>query len=79
VRLTRRIAMMRYPFPPAQTVEFFRQYYGPTQKAFASLDATAQAALRQDLVDLQTARNTAKTPGTTEVPAEYLEVIATRN
>src|SRR6185369_2286299 len=59
VRLTRRIARMRYPFPPAETVEFFRQYYGPTQKAFAALDASAQAALRRDLVELQTAHNIA--------------------
>lgn len=79
VRLTRRVAMMRYPFPPAETVEFFRQYYGPTNKAFAALDPSAQAALRRDLVELQTAHNIAKTPGTTEVAAEYLEVIATRN
>jgi ubiquinone/menaquinone biosynthesis C-methylase UbiE len=79
VRLTRRIALMRYPFPPAETVEFFRQYYGPTLKAFASLDEIAQAALRRDLVELQTTHNIAKTPGTTEVAAEYLEVVATRN
>jgi len=79
VRLNRRIALMRYPFPPAETVEFFRQYYGPTQRAFASLDASAQSALRRDLVDLQTANNIAKTPDTTEVAAEYLEVIAVRN
>ncbi len=78
VRLIRRIAVMRFPFPPAETVEFFRQYYGPTQKAFASLDAAAQTALRHDLVELQAANNIAKTPGTTEVAAEYLEVIATR-
>jgi len=78
VRLTRRIALMRYPFPPAETVEFFRQYYGPTQKAFAALDPAAQAALRRDLVELQTAHNTAGTPGTTEVAAEYLEVVAVR-
>ncbi len=78
VRCTRRIALMRYPFPPAETVEFFRQYYGPTQKAFAALDASAQDALRRDLVELQTANNLAKTPGTTEVAAEYLEVVATR-
>lgn len=77
VRLTRRIALMRYPFPAAETVEFFRQYYGPTQKAFAALDPTAQAALRRDLVELQTAHNIAATPGTTEVAAEYLEVVAT--
>ena len=78
VRLTRRIALMRYPFPPAETVEFFREYYGPTQRAFASLDATAQAALRRDLVELQTKHNIAKKAGTTEVAAEYLEVVAIR-
>lgn len=78
IRLTRRIARMRYPFPPAETVEFFRQYYGPTLKAFASLDANAQAALRQDLVELQTTHNLAPTSDTTEVAAEYLEVVATR-
>jgi hypothetical protein len=79
LRLTRRIAVMRYAFPPADTVEFFRQYYGPTHRAFASLTPSAQAALRRDLVELQTAHNIAKTPGTTEVAAEYLEVVATRN
>jgi len=78
VRLTRRIALMRYPFPPAETVEFFRQYYGPTQRAFAALDASAQVALRRDLVELQTAYNTAEIPYATEVAAEYLEVIAVR-
>jgi SAM-dependent methyltransferase len=78
VRITRRIALMRYPFPPAETVEFFRQYYGPTQKAFAALSAPAQPALRNELVELQTAHNIAGTPGTTEVAAEYLEVVAAR-
>jgi 2-polyprenyl-3-methyl-5-hydroxy-6-metoxy-1,4-benzoquinol methylase len=79
VRLTRRIALMRYPFPPAETVEFFGKYYGPTQRAFASLDASAQAALQRDLVELQTSNNIAKTPDTTEVAAEYLEVVAVRS
>jgi SAM-dependent methyltransferase len=78
LRLTRRIAWMRFPFPPAETVEFFRKYYGPTNKAFESLSATAQEAFRKELVELQTSHNTAKIPGTTEVTAEYLEVIATK-
>jgi len=78
LRLTRRIALMRYPFPLAETVEFFRQYYGPTQKAFAALNPTGQAALRRDLVELQTAYNTATTSGATEVAAEYLEIVAVR-
>ncbi len=79
VRLTRRIARMRYPMPPAETVEHFRKFYGPTQRAFASLDDQGREALRKGLVELQTARNIAKTPGTTEVAAEYLEVIAVRS
>jgi len=78
IQCTRRTALMRYPFPPAETVEFFRQYYGPTHRAFASLDRTAQDALRRDLVELQTTHNTAIIPGTTEVAAEYLEIAATR-
>jgi SAM-dependent methyltransferase len=78
LQLNRRIARMRYPFLPADVVEFFREYYGPTHRAFATLDASRQAALRQDLVKLQTEANVSTVPGTTEVEAEYLEVIATR-
>jgi hypothetical protein len=70
---------MRTPFPPAETVEFFRKYYGPTQRAFASLDTPAQAALRRDLVELQTVNNIAGTPHATEVSAEYLEIVAVRS
>ena len=79
VQLTRRMALMRYPFSPAETVEFFRQYYGPTLKAFASLTPSAQAALRHDLVQLESADNISGTAGTTEIAAEYLEVAARRN
>jgi len=78
VRLTRRMAVMRYPFPPAETVEFFRQYYGPTNRSFAALAPAAQDALRRDLVELQATNNIASAPGTTEVAAEYMEVVATR-
>jgi len=78
VRMTRRIAVLRYPFSPAETVEFFRRYYGPTGRAFDSLDASAQESLRRDLVELQTTENASATPGVTEVHAEYLEVIAVR-
>ena len=78
VRLTRRMAVMRFPFSPAETVEFFRKYYGPTFRAFESLAAPAQDALRRDLVELQTRHNTAQDASKTEVAAEYLEVIATK-
>ena len=53
-------------------------YFGPTQKAFESLDADAQNALRSDLEQLWTEQNRA-TDGTTEVESEYLEVRAVRS
>lgn len=66
-----------YPFGVPEVVEFFRQFYGPTNRAFAVLDAQGQAALRFDLIELWSEHNRA-TDGTTRVEAEYLEVIATR-
>ena len=66
-----------FPFSPAEVVEHFRSYYGPTQKAFGTLDESKQAALRKDLEQLWSTNNRA-TDGTTSVDSEYLEVIATR-
>src|SRR5215207_5148279 len=48
LQLTRRMCSFDYPFPPAEVVEFFRKYYGPTQRTFDALDADGQAALRSD-------------------------------
>jgi ubiquinone/menaquinone biosynthesis C-methylase UbiE len=66
-----------FPFSPAEVVEHFRSFYGPTQKAFGTLDESKQAALRKDLEQLWSTNNRA-TDGTTAIDAEYLEVIATR-
>ncbi len=75
--LTRRFYTMTYPFPPAEVVEFFRLYYGPTNQAFASLDEAGSKTLRQELDALWTSNNRADA-GSTTVLAEYLEVIGTR-
>jgi SAM-dependent methyltransferase len=77
LQLTRQMCEFKYPFPPAEVVETFRMYYGPTQRAFAALDDDAQAALRKDLEQLWTEHNQA-TDGTTQIDGEYLEVVATR-
>lgn len=77
LHMTKRIYEFKYPFPPAAVVEFFREYYGPTNRGFASLPEEGQAALRRDLENLWTEHNLAA-DGTTRVEAEYLEVIATR-
>lgn len=54
-----------------------RDYYGPTNRAYRSLDDAGQKALRDDLTALWT-RNHVGTEGTTRVLAEYIEVIGTR-
>ena len=77
LQLTRRMCPFKYPFPPAEVVESFRKYYGPTQRTFDALDADRQAALRSDLERLWSEHNQA-TDDTTRVDGEYLEVIATR-
>ena len=77
LQLNRRKIMFEYPFGPEEVVEHFRKYFGPTQKAFESLDEAGQEALRKDLVDLWTKHNQA-TDGSTKVESEYLEVIARR-
>jgi SAM-dependent methyltransferase len=77
LRLTERTFPMSWPFPPAEVVTLFREYFGPTNRAFEMLDAAGQEALRSDLEALWTARNTAG-PAATAVAAEYLEVVATR-
>ena len=66
-----------FPFSPAEVVEHFRLFYGPTQKAFGLLDENGQLALRTDLEKLWTEHNQA-TDGTTVVDAEFLEVRAER-
>ena len=75
LRLTRHMCSFRLPMTPEQTVDFFREWYGPTLRAFAALDADGQAALRRDLTRLWSEHNLA-TDGTTHVEAEYLEVVA---
>ena len=75
LQMTPRKIMFTYPFGPAEVVEHFRKYFGPTQKAFESLDADGQNALRADLEGLWNEHNQA-TDGSTQVESEYLEVRA---
>jgi SAM-dependent methyltransferase len=69
---------LTYPFGVPEAVEFFRQNYGPIQRAFAALGPEKQEVLRQDLEEVFSNHNTA-TDGTTKLESEYLEVSATRS
>lgn len=77
LKMVRRIINFDFPFSTEETVEAFLKYYGPTQKAFGSLDAEGQAAFRADLEQLWSDNNSAD-DGRTHVLSEYLEVHATR-
>jgi len=77
LKMRRRNYSFDYPFPPAEVVELFRQYYGPTNRAFASLSEDAAKELRSDLEILWSVYNRGGDE-ITFVDAEYLEVVAVR-
>ena len=73
---TRRDFVFRYRSPD-HWLDYFRRWFGPTNRAFAALDADGQAGLSADLLALLAAAN--RSGDTTLVaPSSYLEVVATR-
>ena len=62
----------------AHWIQVFRDFYGPTHKAFAALDTAGQAALERDITALLTEFNTAG-ESSLVAPGEYLEVIVVKN
>ena len=76
LRCERRHFNFRYR-SPAHWVQVFRDYYGPTHKAFAALDTTGQKALERDLVALLEELNVAG-DASLVVPGEYLELVVTK-
>jgi ubiquinone/menaquinone biosynthesis C-methylase UbiE len=76
VRAERRVFNFRYR-SAAHWVQVFRDYYGPTHKAFAALDAAGQRALERDLVALLEELNVAG-GASLVVPGEYLEIVVTK-
>lgn len=77
LQINRRMASFCLPMRPEQTVDYFRAWYGPTLRAFGTLDAGGQTALRSALARLWSEYNR-ETEERTHVEAEYLEVLATR-
>ena len=73
-----RVISFKFPFGVKETIEFWREFYGPTRKAFDALDEDGQASLRRDLENLW-AKNNISDNGTTHVQSEYIEVKAIRN
>lgn len=76
IRTTRRNFNFRYR-SAAHWLQIFRDFYGPTHKAFAALNPAGQDALAKDITALLDRCNTAG-PASLVVPAEYLEVVIER-
>jgi SAM-dependent methyltransferase len=61
----------------AHWIDVFRNYYGPTHKVYAALDADRQARLTADITALLERLNVGG-PASLVIPSEYLEVVITR-
>jgi hypothetical protein len=57
LQLTRQLISFKFSLAVPEVVEFWRAWYGPTQRAFAALDENGQQALRRDLEHLWSEHN----------------------
>ena len=73
----RRDFVFRYP-SPRHWLDFWRDYYGPTLKAFEAVGEAGREALERDLLEHVAAGNRSGDE-TMIVPGEYLEVVAVRS
>lgn len=74
--ITRKLFNFRYA-SFAHWLQVFRDFYGPTHKAFAALDELGQQGLSEELTALLDRANVAG-HGSLVLPAEYLEVVITK-
>jgi ubiquinone/menaquinone biosynthesis C-methylase UbiE len=74
----RRTAVFRYR-SAEENVDFFRTYYGPTLRAFESLDPKRGESLRDDLVALARRYDRNGGTGPIAIPSNYLETVIVRS
>jgi SAM-dependent methyltransferase len=69
----------RFAAPPAQLVDAFRKYYGPTMNAFAAAEKNGRSEdLKKELDDLFNSQNRSPAAGATLIPTTYLRVTVAR-
>jgi hypothetical protein len=68
--------LFRYP-SAEYFVEYFRNYCGPTVRAFVALESEGREALARDLQELLESRNTSGDE-TLVVPSDHPEVVAVK-
>jgi len=63
------------PYPAAECVNVFRNYYGPTMNAFEAAEKNGKAAeLQRELEALFNSQNKSTDPGRTSISATFLKV-----
>ncbi len=77
IRCQRRMFNFRYE-SAAHWIQIFRDFYGPTHKAFAALAPAGQARLEADLVELLERLNIGGRRSLV-VPGEYLETVIVKH
>jgi ubiquinone/menaquinone biosynthesis C-methylase UbiE len=75
IQVERKMFSFRYR-SAAHFVQVFRDFYGPTHKAFGALEAGKQAALERDILALLNELDVGKGRGLV-VPSEYAETVIT--
>ena len=79
VAFARDTFVFRLAVPPAEMVDLFRLYYGPTMNAFEAAQSNGRdAALREELVALFERQNTSADKAATAIPATFLRVTVTK-
>jgi len=76
IRCVRKHFNFRY-LSASHWLQIFRDFYGPTHKVFAALDAAKQEALEMEIVALLESLNVAGKDSLV-VPGEYLEVVVVK-
>ncbi|MES2645781.1 MAG: methyltransferase domain-containing protein [Bacteroidota bacterium] len=67
------------PYSPAELVDSFKKYYGPTMNAFEAAEKNGKAAeLQQELVALFTSQNQSGKDDFTSITANFLRVTVVR-
>ena len=77
LKIERRSVIFRGDSPEGY-VAYFRKYFGPTLKAFESLDPAGQQSLEQDLLAVVRRWNRAR-DATVYVPSDYIEVVVAQD
>ncbi|MGA7418601.1 MAG: class I SAM-dependent methyltransferase [Acidimicrobiales bacterium] len=75
IRFEHRTYTFEYPASPSHLLDAFRTYYGPTMNAYAAAQASGRSDdLHKELEDLFVSQNASGDPGSTSIPATFLQV-----